>query len=123
MDKNRRPKIEKNVLVIVSAIALLFLGAGALLGLWSAREMRASRTRVLDGIGDFERFFKEEGGGFAWVHWSGDSSQEEEMSKRFETSIRCVPFEDQIPAEAKGEGSCILTGKPSKQRVLMSKSY
>jgi len=42
MDKNRRPKIEKNVLVIVSAIALLFLGAGALLGLWSAREMRAS---------------------------------------------------------------------------------
>ena len=40
MDKERRPKIKKNVLIVVSAIALLFLGAGAVLGLWSAREMR-----------------------------------------------------------------------------------
>ena len=88
-----------------------------------ARALRAERTRVLDKIEDFEKFFKEEGGGFAWVHWAGDSAQEEEMAKRFETSIRCVPFEDQIPPEARGEGACILTGKPSKQRVLMSKSY
>ncbi|MEJ2726225.1 MAG: hypothetical protein P8175_16615 [Deltaproteobacteria bacterium] len=40
MDKQNRPKIEKNVLFIVAAIALLFLGAGAVLGLWSAKEMR-----------------------------------------------------------------------------------
>ena len=40
MDKEKRPKIKKNVLIVVSAIALLFLGAGAVLGLWSAREMR-----------------------------------------------------------------------------------
>ena len=40
MDKDKRPRIKKNVLVIVSAIALLFLTAGAVLGLWSAREMR-----------------------------------------------------------------------------------
>ena len=88
-----------------------------------ARAFRASRTRVVDKIEDFEKFFRDEGGGFAWVHWSGSSEQEEEMTKRFETSIRCIPFEDQIPAEAKGEGACILTGKPSKQRVLMAKSY
>ena len=88
-----------------------------------ARSLRAGHTRVLDKISDFEKFFKEEGGGFAWVHWAGTSAQEEEMAKRFETSIRCIPFEDQIPSEARGEGVCILTGKPSKQRVLMSKSY
>ena len=88
-----------------------------------ARNLRAGRTRVLDKIEDFEKFFKDEGGGFAWAHWAGSAEQEEEMAKRFETSIRCIPFEDQVPAEARGEGLCILTGKPSKQRVLMSKSY
>ncbi|MEI7527795.1 MAG: proline--tRNA ligase [Elusimicrobiota bacterium] len=88
-----------------------------------ARANRAARTRVIDKLEDFEKFFKGEGGGFAWVHWAGTSAQEEEMIKRFETSIRCIPFEDQIPPEAKGEGVCILTGQPSKQRVLMAKSY
>jgi two-component system NtrC family sensor kinase len=36
----KRPTIERNVVVIVSAIALLFLAAGALIGIWSAGEMR-----------------------------------------------------------------------------------
>jgi hypothetical protein len=45
------------------------------------------------------------------------------MAKRFETSVRNIPFQDQIPPEARGEGKCILTGKPSKQRVVMAKSY
>ncbi|HCC48075.1 MAG TPA: proline--tRNA ligase [Elusimicrobia bacterium] len=88
-----------------------------------ARQARAARTRVFDKLEDYEKFFKDEGGGFAWVHWAGTAEQEEEMAKRFETSIRCLPFEDQVPPEAKGEGVCILTGKPSKQRVLMAKSY
>ncbi|MDQ7773630.1 MAG: proline--tRNA ligase [Elusimicrobiales bacterium] len=88
-----------------------------------ARAFRASRTRVIDTLEAYEKFFREEGGGFAWVHWAGTAEQEDEMAKRFETSIRCIPFDDQIPAEARGEGKCILTGKPSAKRVLMSKSY
>ncbi len=88
-----------------------------------ARTLRTERSKVIDKLEDFEKFFKGEGGGFAWVHWAGDAAQEDEMAKRFETSIRNIPFEDQIPGEARGEGVCILTGKPSKQRVLMAKSY
>jgi len=88
-----------------------------------ARAFRASRTRVIDTLEAYEKFFKDEGGGFAWVHWAGTVEQEDEMAKRFETSVRCIPFDDQIPAEARGEGKCILTGKPSRQRVLMAKSY
>ncbi len=88
-----------------------------------AKKLRAARTRVIDTLEDYEKFFKDEGGGFAWVHWAGTSSDEDEMAKRFETGIRNIPFEDQIPPEARGEGRCLLTGKPSKQRVLMSKSY
>jgi prolyl-tRNA synthetase len=84
---------------------------------------REKRTRIIDSLEDFEAFFKKEDGGFAWVHWAGTGEDEDEMAKRYETSIRCLPFEDQIPEAARGVGTCILTGKPSAQRVLMSKAY
>jgi len=88
-----------------------------------ARALRDSRTRVIDDIADFERFFKDEGGGFAWVHWAGDAREEDEMARRFETSIRCISLPEDIPPQARGEGKCILTGKPSPQRVVMAKAY
>jgi len=88
-----------------------------------ARAMREKRSRIIDTIEDFEAFFTGEGGGFAWVHWAGTHEDEDVMAKRFETSIRCIPFETQIPEAARGAGVCILTGKPSAQRVLMAKSY
>jgi prolyl-tRNA synthetase len=88
-----------------------------------ARAYRTKRTRVINTLEEFENFFTKEDGGFAWVHWAGDHDQEDEMSKRFETSIRCIPFPDQIPDEARGEGTCILTGQPSSQRVLMARAY
>ena len=40
MDKRKRSGIRRNVIVIVSVAAVIFLGAGTVLGLWSAREMR-----------------------------------------------------------------------------------
>nr|HPJ57677.1 His/Gly/Thr/Pro-type tRNA ligase C-terminal domain-containing protein [Kiritimatiellia bacterium] len=88
-----------------------------------ARIMREKKTRIIDTIEDFEAFFKGEGGGFAWVHWAGTREDEDTMAKRFETSIRCLPFEDQIPEAGRGPGTCILTGRPSAQRVLMAKAY
>lgn len=88
-----------------------------------ARLQRENRTRIINTLEDYEKFFKEEGGGFAWVHWAGTSAEEDEMAKRFETSIRCIPFVDQIPEAGRGEGTCILTGRPSAQRVLMAKAY
>ena len=88
-----------------------------------ARAFRASRTRVIDNLADFEKFYKEEGGGFAWVHWAGDAKDEDEMAKRFETSIRCIPLPEDIPPQAQGAGQCLLTGKPSARRVVMAKAY
>ncbi len=87
-----------------------------------ARIMREKRTRIIDTIEDYEAFFKGEGG-FAWVHWAGTHEDEDVMAKRFETSIRCLPLEDQLPEGARGAGTCILTGKPSERRVLMAKAY
>jgi prolyl-tRNA synthetase len=87
-----------------------------------ARQFRDRHSRVIDTLEEFEKFFKD-GGGFAWVHWAGTHEQEDEMSKRFETTIRCIPLPDQIPAEAKDSGKCILTGQPSQQRVVMARAY
>jgi len=36
----RSPRINRNVLFFVSAVAVVFLLAGAILGIWSAKEMR-----------------------------------------------------------------------------------
>jgi len=88
-----------------------------------ARAMRDRRSRVIDTIEAYEAFFKGDGGGFAWVHWAGGPEHEDEMARRFETSVRCIPFADQIPEAARGEGKCILTGQPSGQRVVMAKAY
>ena len=87
-----------------------------------AHLLRTKRSRVINSLTEFEQFFKD-GGGFAWVHWAGTHEQEEEMAKRFETTIRCIPLPDQIPAGAQGAGQCILTGQPSAQRVVMARAY
>ena len=87
-----------------------------------AHLLRTKRSRVINSLAEFEQFFKD-GGGFAWVHWAGTDEQEEEMAKRFETTIRCIPLPNQIPAEAQGTGTCILTGQPSAQRVVMARAY
>ncbi len=88
-----------------------------------ARQFRASHTRVINSLDEFEQYFKQPDAGFAWVHWAGTHDQEDEMAKRFETTVRCIPFPDQIPAEARGEGNCILTDQPSRQRVVMARAY
>jgi prolyl-tRNA synthetase len=87
-----------------------------------ARQFRTERSKVINSLDEFEKYFKDSGG-FAWVHWAGTHEQEEEMAKRFETTIRCIPLPDQIPAEARDTGRCILTGQPSQQRVVMARAY
>jgi len=88
-----------------------------------ARALRTKRSRVINTLAEFEAYFADKDAGFAWVHWAGNHDQEDEISKRFETTIRCIPFPDQIPAEAQGTGTCILTGAPSLQRVIMARAY
>ena len=88
-----------------------------------ALALRERRTRVLDSLAEYEKFFKEEGGGFAWVHWAGSAEDEEAMAKKYRTSIRNIPLPGQAPPGADGPGKCILTGKPSAGRVVMAEAY
>ena len=57
-------------------------------------------------------------GGFVSAHWDGSSETEELIKEKTKATIRCIPLNN--PAE---EGKCILTGKPSTQRVLFAKAY
>ncbi len=56
--------------------------------------------------------------GFISAHWDGTSETEDKIKEITKATIRCIPFDN--PLE---EGSCILTGNPSSQRVLFAKAY
>ena len=57
-------------------------------------------------------------GGFVSAHWDGTSETEDEIKKITKATIRCIPINSK-----KESGACILTGKPSVQRVIFAKSY
>ena len=81
-----------------------------------AKAFRDEHTKTIDSRDDFKAFFKE-GGGFAMAHWSGEAA-EEEKAKEMKVTIRCIPLDT-----VDEEGSCIISGKPSKRRVLFAKAY
>ncbi|HEY0677385.1 MAG TPA: proline--tRNA ligase [Chitinophagaceae bacterium] len=60
----------------------------------------------------------EEKGGFISAHWDGTAETEAAIKDKTKATIRCIPLNNQ-----QQEGKCILTGKPSKQRVLFAVAY
>lgn len=56
--------------------------------------------------------------GFVSAHWDGTSETEEKIKELSKATIRCIPLNN-----TPEEGICILTGKPSKQRVLFARAY
>ncbi|MFT4203243.1 MAG: proline--tRNA ligase [Chitinophagaceae bacterium] len=56
--------------------------------------------------------------GFISAHWDGTPETEEKIKELTKATIRCIPLNN--PLE---DGTCILTGKPSKQRVLFARAY
>ena len=87
----------------------------------AARERMAANMVSLDTWEQFEQTFAGESSKFAWCHWDGTAETEAKIKELTKVTIRCIPLEGQGPAPE--EGKCILTGKPSKQRVLMAKAY
>ncbi len=57
-------------------------------------------------------------GGFIAAHWDGTPETEELIKTKTKATIRCIPLNNEQEA-----GQCILTGKPSKERVLFAKAY
>ncbi len=66
---------------------------------------------------EFEKLLDEKGG-FIQAHWDGTPETEALIKEKTKATIRCIPLDN--PQE---DGKCILTGKPSRQRVLFARAY
>ncbi len=56
--------------------------------------------------------------GFISAHWDGTAETEEKIKELTKATIRCIPLNNKHE-----DGKCILTGKPSKERVLFARAY
>ena len=81
-----------------------------------AYDYRASVTREVDTYEDFK--VEIEKGGFLLCHWDGTPETEEKIKEETKATIRCIPLDGD-----KTLGKCMVTGKPSKQRVLFARAY
>jgi len=82
-----------------------------------ALKFRQENTRKADTYEEFKRLL-DEAPGFISAHWDGTPETEQKIKEETKATIRCIPLNNQAE-----EGKCILTGKPSGQRVLFARAY
>jgi prolyl-tRNA synthetase len=81
-----------------------------------AFDYRASVTREVNSYEEFK--VEIEKGGFLMCHWDGTPETEELIKEETKATIRCIPLNgDTTP------GFCMVTGKPSAQRVVFARAY
>lgn len=81
-----------------------------------ALKMRDSRITKCDSYEEFKE--KIEDGGFFLCHWDGTTETEERIKAETKATIRCIPLDGE-----EEEGVCMVTGKPSKRRVIIARAY
>ncbi len=83
------------------------------------RKALAHRQEMTRTVETYDEFKEEiEKGGFILAHWDGTTETEEKIKEETKATIRCIPLEgDKTP------GVCMVTGRPSKQRVIFARNY
>ena len=82
-----------------------------------ALNFRAENTREVNTYDEFKSVLDEKAG-FVSAHWDGTSETEKQIKDETKATIRCIPLNNKLE-----EGVCIVTGKPSTQRVLFARAY
>ena len=81
-----------------------------------ALKHRAEMTTSVDTYEEFKEQIEK--GGFILAHWDGTPETEEKIKEETKATIRCIPLDgDKTP------GKCMVTGKPSAQRVVFARNY
>jgi prolyl-tRNA synthetase len=81
-----------------------------------ALTMREENMHAVDSYAEFK--VQVEKGGFILAHWDGTAETEERVKSETKATIRCIPLSgDKTP------GKCMVSGKPSTQRVIFARSY
>jgi prolyl-tRNA synthetase len=82
-----------------------------------ADNFRKENTYSADSYEEFKKIIEEKGG-FVEAHWDGTEETEMKIKEDTKATIRCIPVDGE-----KEEGKCIVTGKPSKQKVIFARAY
>jgi prolyl-tRNA synthetase len=82
-----------------------------------ANSYRESMTWKADSWDEFADLIENKGG-LVHAHWDGTAETELKIKDLTKATIRCIPL------DAKEEpGKCVLTGNPSRQRVIFARAY
>lgn len=77
---------------------------------------REANMHTVNSWAEFESAL--DAGGFVSAHWDGTPETEERIKELTKATIRCIPLHNALE-----DGVCVLTGAPSKQRVLFARAY
>jgi prolyl-tRNA synthetase len=84
-----------------------------------AKAFRDSRIIKVDSYDDFKKSLETDGkGNFLLAHWDGTPETEKKIKEDTKATIRCIPAD-----AAEEPGTCIVSGRPSKRRVLFAQAY
>ncbi len=82
-----------------------------------ALSFREKNTFPVNTWEEFKEVLDEKGG-FISAHWDGTAETEQKIKEETKATIRCIL----LNAE-KETGTCVYSGKPSKQRVIFARAY
>jgi prolyl-tRNA synthetase len=82
-----------------------------------ARAFREAHITRVDTWEEFKQVLETKTG-FVSAHWDGTGETEEKIKDETKATIRCIPLDN-----LQEEGTCIYSGKPSKERVLFAIAY
>jgi prolyl-tRNA synthetase len=82
-----------------------------------AKDYRTENTTEVSSYDEFKEVLEAKGG-FILAHWDGTIETEDKIKNETKATIRCIPLDVK-----KEEGTCMVTGKPSKNLVLFAKAY
>lgn len=83
-----------------------------------AKKRMEDNTHHVDTYEEFKEVITTKGG-FVYAHWDGTTETELKIKDDTKATIRCIPFDYD-----KGEsGKCMVTGQPSKGKVIFARAY
>ena len=82
-----------------------------------ALKFREENTREANSYDEFKELLDTKAG-FISAHWDGTSETEKRIKDETKATIRCIPLNNKPE-----DGICMVTGKPSTQRVLFARAY
>lgn len=82
-----------------------------------ALDFTEENTFKADSYDEFKKLLDDKGG-FILAHWDGTAATEAKIKEETKATIRCIPLNN-----SKESGKCMITGKPSEQRVVFARAY